>query len=161
MKLLLSLLLLVVCLTEALVEEESNIGEQMAAVIMDMPVSGGSLSIVRPPVEALNDPPSNITSLNDRFEQLMTSCGKESWLMRATAWDLVMVVAVVAVSLAEARLLCSIFVGPSQLHAADGGSVKAVRLTLQSTTPQHISDRPSNIVLGNGVLNVRRQYTSC
>lgn len=171
--LILSLALVVVCMMEGRaevearmkVEAEDDIGEEVRAVVADMPVSDGFLLAERLSPDAPTDAPiaaTNTTlSQHEKFEQLMNPCHREPMLMRATAWDLVLVVAVVAVSLAEARLLCVAFTG-LQIQDGGKGDVKSVRLTLQSATPPNRTQHfDLNVPARSAVSSARRQYASC
>lgn len=102
---------------------------KMRAVLTDVPESDDFLLVAGPSAAALNDPPNS----SERFERLMNFCCRDSGLMRATAWQLVTLPAVVAVSLVEASLLCATFKG-LQPQASDGADVKAARLPMQPAT---------------------------
>lgn len=120
--------LVVVCLREGHPEPKDNNGEEVHAEVTDVPVFNNLLLVTRTSADPTSHPSNNSVSLSVRFEKLMSPCGKDGRLVRASAWDGVMVVAVVAVSLAEARLLSATFTG-FQLLSSDEDGVKSKRLS--------------------------------
>lgn len=152
----------IACLREACAGPKDSNDEEVSAEVTEVSVFSDLLLATQPPVDVPWDPLNNTASLSGRFEQLMNSCVREVSRMRAAAWDGVKVVAVVAVSLAEARLLCSTFTGFELL--VSWGDAKGMRLSLQpaAATPQYMKPRRASSVPSSGaVLSARRLYIFC
>ena len=127
------LVLLLLCPREMKAEPGYDLNEEVKAVVVDVPGTGNLFLHTDPGEDTSN------RSLNYKFEQLMNVCVQEVEMMPTFSWDVVMMVAVVAVSLAEARLLSVTIV---KLQLGNGYSAKGIQLT----SPSHVKSRITNII---------------